>query len=106
MSIIYGVDTSEEVTPELVKEAIVVCFFEAHCEQSELNSSGDIESSYCSELVKKAFTETGGDFHNPTKQSIIACIPWLVEFSKNFRDQTVIQKHMSQIMELIGLMKE
>lgn len=106
MSIIYGVDTTKEVTPMMVREAIVACFYDAHCAQSELGSNGEMEKDYCTQIVKKAFAETGGDFDNPSKKSIMAGVPWLAEFSKSFRDQTVIQKHMSQIMELINLVKE
>lgn len=32
MSIIYGVDTKEKITPEKVRDAIVECFYQAHQE--------------------------------------------------------------------------
>lgn len=106
MAVIYGVDTTNEVTPKMIREAIVSCFYDAHCKQSELGEEGEAAEDYCTEIVKRAFSETGGDFENPNKKSILACIPWLAEFSKSFRDQSVIQKHMSQIVELINLVKD
>lgn len=106
MTVIYGVDTTSEVTPKMIREAIVACFYDAHCKQSELGTEGEVAEDYCTEIVKRAFSETGGDFEAPNKKSILACLPWLAEFSKSFRDQSVIQKHMSQIMELINLVKD
>lgn len=104
---IYGVDTTKEVSPEMVRDAIVICFYEAHCAQTEMGSSDDpMTHNYCRQIVEKAFKETGGDFERPTKASIMACAGWLAEFSKSFRDQSVIQKHMSDIQKLISLLKD
>ena len=106
MSIIYGVDTTKEVTPEMVRDAIVKCFYLAHSEQTDMaNSDSGITNKYCEQIIKKAFSETQGDFDHPTKASLLASLPWLADFSKSFRDQTVIQKHMNEIQTLISLLK-
>jgi len=43
MAIIYGIDADKEVTPLMVRDAIVECFFIAHCEDSGLKQGGKDE---------------------------------------------------------------
>lgn len=105
--IIYGVDTDSKVTPSAVRDAIVECFYQAHCSDSEL---GDTESSqeatkeYTRKIVEKAFTDSDGNFESPTKESILAAMVSLQQFAKNFRDQSIIQKHTVEIMKLVNLL--
>lgn len=107
MSIIYGVDTEKEVTPDSVRNAIITCFCVAHSEQTGLNEVNLEETKrYCTEIVRKAFIETKGDFGHPTKEALISTLPWLAQFSKSFRDQTIINAHMIEIQHLISLIKE
>ncbi len=108
MSLIYSIDTTKEITPEMVKGALVSCFYDAHCNQTEisdLTEKVDETSNrlYCTQIISQAFEETNGDFDNPTKESILKTLPWLANFSKNFRDQETIQKHMQEIQKLINL---
>jgi hypothetical protein len=107
MSVIYGVNTEEEVTPTSIRDAIITCFCGAHSAQTGLNEV-DLEETkrYCTEIVKKAFIETKGDFVHPTKEALISTLPWLARFSKSFRDQEVINAHMTEIQHLITLIKE
>lgn len=98
---VYGIDTNKNVTAESVRDAMVECFYEAHCMDSELNGEGSQDKSYCETIVKKAFTETNGDFDNPTKESIIVSMGYLKDFSQNFRDPKIIEKHSADIMKLI-----
>lgn len=103
MSIMYGIDTSKQVTPVMVRDAIITCFIAAHCSQAGYRESdSELAKSYCGDIVRKAFSETGGNFENPTKAMLLNVLPWLADFSKSFRDQTVIQKHMSEIQNLIS----
>ncbi len=99
---IYGVNLNSEITPVMVRDAIVECFFKAHCIDSGLGE-GDPSSvkKYCSDLIVEAFAKTGGDFNNPTKDSIFNVLGQLAEFSKNFRDPSVIRKHYNEIMRLV-----
>ena len=107
MTTIYGVDTNKEVTPEMVRDAIITCFCSAHSAQSEMQDTDkEMTKQYCTQIVMKAFNETKGDFTHPTKQSLLTTLPWLADFSKSFRDQAVIQTHMHEIQSLITLLKD
>jgi len=103
---IYGVDMDGVVTPLMVRDAISQCFFEAHCLDANIGEAdSDMSKQYCRQVVKKAFSDSGGDFDHPTKDSISGAVGKLVEFSKNFRDPSIIQKHQGEIMKLIEKMK-
>ncbi len=107
MGIVYGVDTTKEVTPVMVRDALVRCFYLAHKDDTGLGEQGEsVNEDYCLKLVKKLFTETGGDFDNPTKTGLIKLVERLKEFSKPFRDDRVIDDHEREIGELIALVKE
>jgi hypothetical protein len=107
MSNIYGVDTESEVTPLMVREAIINCFSEAHCIQSGIQGSGrEIAKQHCVGTIKRAFAETGGDFENPTRESLTGVVTWLADFSRMYRDQATIQKHRGEIMQLIMILKD
>lgn len=100
---IYGVDTSKEVTPLMVRDAIVECFRQAHCADSGIGSSDkEVNQAYCREIVSKSFTDSGADFNNPTKDGILRAMNKLAEFAKNFRDQKIVQKNYSEIIELVN----
>ena len=85
-SIIYNVDISKEVTPIMVRDAIIECFTQT---QQEVIESMKVISGLKSEeakkinvdlLIKNAFDEVGGDFNNPTKESLIKVIMKLKKF--------------------------
>lgn len=100
---IYGIAIDEEVTPVMVRDAIIECFWQAHCADSEIApKEKEINRQYCKSIVEKAFSDTGGDFKNPTKESILKGLENLAEFSKNFRDPSIIQKHYEGIMKLVN----
>jgi len=102
MAIIYGVDTEKQVTPLIVRDAILECFFQAHCEDASLgNGDEKVNKDYCAQVVKKAFKEGGADFEKPSKEDILKALGKLQEFSKNFRNQEVITKHAGEIMKLV-----
>lgn len=106
MANIYGVDTDSEVTPGKVRDAITVCFNEAHCADAGIaESEMPVKKQYCEQIVKKAFADSGGDFENPTKESILAALEELKKFAANFRDQSIIQKHYQEIMKLMEKLK-
>lgn len=109
MSLIYGIDDSKEITPNIAVEALTNCFFEAHCKQTDLapevSNNSNVNKQYCVEIIKKAFFETGGDLDNPTKDSILKTLPWLAEFSEKFRDKDIVKQHMEQINKIIQKIK-
>ena len=99
---LYGVDLNSPVTPIMVRDAIVECFFKAHCIDSGLgNDDPEAVKKYCTNLVIGAFVKTGGDFDVPTKDSIFNVLSQLSEFAKNFRDPLVIKEHYNEIMKLV-----
>lgn len=100
---IYGIDTNKKITPLMVRDAIVECFYLAHCAETGISAKVDNQSNkdYCQSIIKKAFDDTGGDFNTPDKDSILAVLDYLADFSKNFRDPSIIEKHYNQIMTLV-----
>ncbi len=42
-------------------------------------------------LVRRFFQETGGDFENPTKESLVNVCDNLAEFSKSFRSPKIVK---------------
>jgi hypothetical protein len=100
---IYNIDLDEPITPLMVRDAVVECFWEAHCKDTELGAEdSETNKSYCKSIVEKAFTDTKGDFNHPTKESIVASINNLASFAKSFRDPTLIERHYSEIMQLVN----
>jgi hypothetical protein len=102
----YGVDPNSKVTPLMVRDAIVQCFWEAHCMDTGIGEDDkegkDANRAYCKMTVEKAFKDSGGDFDKPTKKSIINTMNSLAAFSKSFRDPSVIQEHFNEIMILVS----
>jgi len=98
---IYGCDLDGKITSQDVVKALNECFYRAHCADASLGGGEEIDRDYCESMIKKAFTQVGGDYNNPTKDSILKVMEYLQDFAKNFRDPSVIQKHASQIMKLV-----
>lgn len=106
MTKLYGIDLEQEITPLIARDAIVQCFYEAHCEATELPEASDADNrEYCGQLVRRAFESTDGDFDNPSKESINKAVNFLALYSKSFRDQEVIQKHYQEIKKILDLIK-
>lgn len=92
-----------KVTSLDVRDAIIDCFYEAHCADTELGE-GDVSKGYCLNIVKKMFNDCGVDFDSPTKDGINKVVSALAEFSKNFRAQEIIEKHRKEITDLLNRM--
>ena len=102
-NLIYGVDPDGAVSPLMVRDAIVECFRQAHCIDSGIiTDDPSTNRIYCWESVKKAFTDAGADFDAPTKDTLLKALEKLKQFSLNFRDQSLVQKHFNEIMQLVG----
>ena len=102
-NLIYGVDIGQNVSPFQVRDALVECFNQAHCEMVELEGSNEtIDKEYCKSVVKNAFSEVEGDFENPTKEKLMAVMGYLAKFSEAFRKPEIIQKHSEEIMSLVN----
>jgi hypothetical protein len=103
---IYGVDPNGEITPMIVRNAITKCFIAAHKEQMMESFNGvEMDSTQADLMVLqtiiKAFNESGGDFENPTKKSLLQASMALREFAKNFRSPEIIEDHFKSIKTLI-----
>jgi hypothetical protein len=108
---IYGVDLSQNITPVIVKDAIIRCFLAAHKDVLEdLKKYGSMDSEEELEkmkkldvelLIQKYFKETGGDFDNPSKDELVAVCDKLAEYASHFRKPDVIKKHYNEIIELV-----
>ena len=109
--VIYGVDSSKEVTPAMVKGAILECFSQAHSEVLELmedyykfSSKEEFEKMKKMNVefvVKSKFEEVDADFENPKKEDLTRVIDKLAELAANFREPEAIKKHYGEIMLLI-----
>lgn len=112
MSIIYGVDTSRPFRPEDARDAIVECFTQAHKKILENELAAEIKNMSVEEferikylniqqLIRSYFEEIGGNYDAPDKESLVAVCDKLAEFAKRFRAEDMIEKHYSQIMQLV-----
>lgn len=100
---IFGVNPNAPITPLIVRDAIIVCFREAHCDDVSLDSKDEVVNhNYSKSIVAKAFKETGGDFENPTREDLVKCINYLAQFASNFREKEIIAKHHGEISNLIS----
>ncbi len=106
MSKVFGIDPNQPVTPLMVRDAILECFFQAHCEDVGLDQDQTANKDYCQQIVKKAFNKAQADFDNPNKADIIKALSELKDFSQSFRDPEIIAKHAQQIMVLVNNIKE
>ncbi len=105
---IYGVDLSGKITPVQVRDAIIKCFSQAQeelkeylRETTELKPE-EVEKIYVDSIIEKTFEEVGGDFKNPTKETLIQVVMKLKEYAAGmFRDSGIIEKHAGEIVQLI-----
>lgn len=100
-ALIYGIDSSKKITPLMVRDSMVNCFYQAHCQDSGLTEDDGANREYCKTIVKKAFDDVSADFEHPTKEGIHRVLDKLAEFSKGFRDPKIIEKHYTQIQQLV-----
>jgi len=105
---IYGVDLSGKITPIQVRDAIIKCFSQAqeelmeYMEETTELKPEDIEKMYVDFIIEKTFEKVGGDFKNPTKETLIKVVMKLKEYAANvLRDPEIIEKHAGEIGQLI-----
>lgn len=102
-NLLYGVDLdAEEITPLMVRDGMLQCFYEAYCMHSKDQKTEEERRAYCREIVERAFEESGGDFEKPTKGSILNAMKKLMEFSRDFEDPVAVQCHASEMLKLVG----
>lgn len=114
-NIIYGVDINKKVTPVIVRDAIIQCFYEAHCNVLELAKDTfgkpskkrfeDMKKTHVKELIYDIFIKIEGDYDKPTKDDLIKVVENLKKFASFYRKPEIINKHVSEIMQLINRIK-
>ena len=107
-SCIYGVDLLGKITPIQVRDAIVKCFLEAQKELIEYMekttdlSNESIEDFNVNMVIENAFIDVGGNFDNPTKETLLKVVMKLKVIAEDaFRESEVIEKHSGEIKQLI-----
>lgn len=98
------------MTPIETRDALLRCFLAAHKEAVEeatfdMNIPEEKKVEVITGMVRKAFTDTKGDFDKPTKKSILAAMNQLKEVAKYFRNQEIITRHYSLMMQLVEKIK-
>ena len=107
MTKIYGIDLDSDYNAMAVRNAMIECFYQAHCKDTEIDQGGEeLTREYCTNIVKKAFADSEGDFEHPTKANILKAMGELSEFSSNFRDDEEIKKNYVKIGKLVEKLKE
>jgi hypothetical protein len=109
--IIYGIDLSEKITPLMVRDAIIICFKQAHkeildmmdeCTEWESDEEREkIRNLEIMSIIKNAFKESGVDFNNPTKDNLIKVMDNLAKFALRFRGTDIIAKHYGEIKQIL-----
>ena len=111
-NIIYGVDITKKVTPIMVRDAIIQCFYEAHCNVLELARDvfgeppkkrfEEMKKSHVKDLVFDIFIKIEGDYNKPTKDDLLKVVENLKKFASFYRKPEVINKHADELMQLIN----
>jgi len=109
---IYGVNLQGTVTPHMVRDAIIQCFFEADSEvldglfnQQEFSTETEekeVKYNHVRVFIKNLFHKTQGDFNNPTKESLTNVIDQCKQYAMMFRHKEIIQENYNKIMTLIN----
>ena len=110
-NIIYGVDITKKVTPIMVRDAMIQCYYEAHCEVLELAKDAFynppkkkfevMKKSHVTDLVVTFICDAGGDFNNPSKDCLIQVLNRLKTLASDYRESEIVNKHVSEIDQLI-----
>ncbi|MFW9876322.1 MAG: hypothetical protein ACFFG0_24775 [Candidatus Thorarchaeota archaeon] len=112
MNEIYGIDLSKKITPIMVRDAIAICFKQAHKEvldlmdeYAEWSSESEREEFRNLQIeltIKNAFKDENVDFTNPKKEELINVLDNLAKLASMFRKPDIIEKHYNEIKQLIG----
>jgi hypothetical protein len=110
-NIIYGVDTNKKITPIMVRDAMIRCYYEAHCNILELASDSfykppkekfeEMKKSHVQDLVETLICKFGDDFNNPSKDSLNQVLNYLKKIASTYRTPEIINKHVNEIKLLI-----
>lgn len=110
-NIIYGVDINKKVTPIMVRDAMIRCYYEAHCEILELARDSfynppkrkfeEMKKSHVKDLIENLICDVGGDFDNPSKECLYQVLNRLKKIASTYRTPKIINKHVNEVSQLI-----
>ena len=111
-NIIYGVDVNKNITSVMVRDAIIQCYYEAHCDVLELAKETfgqpprekfeEMKKSHVKDLIENIIYKVGGDFNKPDKDCLIKVLNHLKKMASIYRTPEIINKHVSEIDQLIN----
>lgn len=108
----YGVNLTDQITPIMVRDAIIACYYAADLEvldklfqMSDFHSQDESEQlkrKHVELMIKKFFYDVQGDFDHPTKESLINVINKCRALAYRFRDKQVIEGNHQRMLALIN----
>ena len=111
-NMIYGIDINKNVNSVMVRDAMIQCFYEAHCNVLELaretfghppeKKFEKMKKMHVKELVQDIFIKIGGDFNKPTKDDLFKVLENLKGFASIYRRPNIIKKHVGEMIVLIN----
>ncbi|MFA5358164.1 MAG: hypothetical protein WC308_04600 [archaeon] len=115
MTMVYGIDTENSVTPLMVRNAIEAFMLGAHAETLEGmkgfqkfdsdEAFEEFKKQYVSVFIRGLFASTGGNYNLPTKESLIRVVEALKVYAADLRNKEFIEKNVALAMEMINLIK-
>jgi hypothetical protein len=110
-NIIYGVNLDKKITPLMVRDAIIECFYQAHSDVLDLareyfkcdskDSFKTAKKEHVKDLIETIFSEIGGNYYKPKKKDLIHVIGKLRKIASVYREPDIIKKHVDEITQLI-----
>jgi hypothetical protein len=103
-----------DLNPAKARDLIIRCFYEAQKEtfaraKQRLGTPSDDEDVHRSVVaaVRLAFKETGGDFGEPTKESLAKVVECLAEKATSWgTPQDIVNHHKGEIRKVLDCLKE
>jgi hypothetical protein len=96
----------------MVRDAIIQCFYEAHCDVLELardtfgqpprKKFEEMKKSHVKELVENIICNVGGDYNKPDKNCLINVLANLKKMASIYRRPEIINKHVNEINQLMN----
>jgi hypothetical protein len=109
MAEIYGVNPDSEITPEQVRDAIILCIQKAQEEMFAVDK-GDYSDAQikamsspeaAKQFVQQFFDKIGATFEKPRKADLKKLVEAMKEHMVKFKDPSIPKKHATVIMKLI-----
>jgi hypothetical protein len=97
----------ENVTPELVRDELLTCFESANREFSKIMNqpvTGATLKQQVKQFVQSVFSSCGGNFENPTRESILLAITQCKTNAEKMmgpQGAEIIRHHYDEMMKLV-----